>query len=205
MPDADTPPEPEADWRTVKVGVRLAHLPERTGDWIADASAFDAAGADALWLDPDPESKWDVVALAAALSVVTFRSLLVVAVPDSGGSREGLARMLATITRLSRDRLALITEADHRQYFADIAPDIRIFQRLPERHESFQDTTTDGEPERWVSTSFPQGRAAWRAARTDAAERGIHGLLVPPDPRLLDILRNPDEPEGRRDLLLAQG
>lgn len=205
MPDADTPPEPEADWRAVKVGVRLAHLPERTGDWIADASAFDAAGADALWLDPDPESKWDVVALAAALSVVTFRSLLVVAVPDSGGSREGLARMLTTITRLSRDRLALITGADHGQDFADIAPDIRIFQRLLEQPESFQDTSADVEPERWISTSLPQGRAAWRAARTDAAERGIHGLLVPPDPRLLDILRNPDDPDGRRDLLLAQG
>lgn len=203
MPDADTPPEPEADWRAVKVGVRLAHLPERTGDWIADASAFDAAGADALWLDPEPESQWDVVALAAALSVVTFRSLLVVAVPDSAGAREGLARMLATITRLSRDRLALITETDHGQDFADIAPDTRIFQRLPEKPESFVDTTA--EQERWVSTSFPQGRAAWRAARTDAAERGVRGLLVPPDPRLLDILRNPDDPEGRRDLLLAQG
>ncbi|MPY85329.1 MAG: hypothetical protein GEV00_18875 [Actinophytocola sp.] len=203
MPDADTPPESEADWRAVKVGVRLAHPPERTGDWIADASAFDAAGADALWLDPDPESKWDVVALAAALSVVTVRSLLVVAVPDSADSREGLARMLATITRLSRGRLALITEADHRQDFADIAPDTPIFQQLPGQPESFQDTTS--EQERWVSTSFPQGRSAWRAARTDAAERGIRGLLVPPDPRLLDILRNPDDPDGRRDLLLAQG
>jgi len=203
MPDADTPPEPEADWRAVKVGVRLAHLPERTGDWIADASAFDAAGADALWLDPEPESKWDVLALAAALSVVTFRSLLVVAVPDSAGSREGLARNLATITRLSRDRLALITEADHRQGFTDIAPDTPIFQRLPGQPESFQDTTS--EQERWVSTSFPQGRAEWRAARTDAAERGIRGMLVPPDPRLLDILRNPNDPDGRRDLLLAQG
>lgn len=205
MPDAETPHEPEADWRAVKVGVRLVGMPEQTGDWLADASAFDAAGADSLWLDSGPESKWDVLALAAALSVITFRSLLVVAVPDSGDSREGLARMLTTITRLSRGRLALITEAGQRQDFAGIAPDIRIFERLPEQPESFQDISADAEPERWMSTSCPQGRAAWRAARTDAAERGIHGLLVPPDPQLLDILRNPDDPDGRRDLLLAQG
>ena len=39
----------------------------------------------------------------------------------------------------------------------------------------------------------------------DAAERGIAGLVVPADPRLLDILRNPDEPGERHDLQLAQG
>jgi len=29
--------------------------------------------------------------------------------------------------------------------------------------------------------------------------------VVPVDPRLLDILRNPDDPGDRRDLQLAQG
>jgi hypothetical protein len=29
--------------------------------------------------------------------------------------------------------------------------------------------------------------------------------MVPANPRLLDILRNPDEPGDRRDLQLAQG
>jgi hypothetical protein len=31
------------------------------------------------------------------------------------------------------------------------------------------------------------------------------GWWCPPDPRLLDILRNPDEPGDRPDLQLAQG
>ena len=50
-----------------------------------------------------------------------------------------------------------------------------------------------------------RGRAAWRTALTDAVTNGAGGLLVPAGPRLLDILRNPNDPDDRRDLQLAQG
>jgi len=60
-----------------------------------------------------------------------------------------------------------------------------------------------GKPNRIVFQ--PDGRAAWRATLLDAGERGLRGLLVPADPRLLDILRNPDDPGYRHDLQLAQG
>jgi hypothetical protein len=59
--------------------------------------------------------------------------------------------------------------------------------------------------ERWEPVPAPEGRAAWRAAHADAAERGIAGLVVPAGPRLLDLLRNPDDPGERQDLYLAQG
>jgi hypothetical protein len=45
----------------------------------------------------------------------------------------------------------------------------------------------------------------WRATILDAEERGFTRLMVPANPRLLDILRNSDEPDDRRDLQLALG
>ena len=50
---------PPPDPTTVKVGVLLARGPAELGDWLADAAAFEAAGAHALWVDPEPESKLD--------------------------------------------------------------------------------------------------------------------------------------------------
>jgi alkanesulfonate monooxygenase SsuD/methylene tetrahydromethanopterin reductase-like flavin-dependent oxidoreductase (luciferase family) len=85
----------------VKVGVLLDREPSDIGEWLADAAAFDAGGADALWIDPGPE--WDVLALAAALAVITFRARLVVALPSSSGA--GPARTLDTVGRLSHGRL----------------------------------------------------------------------------------------------------
>jgi hypothetical protein len=53
--------------------------------------------------------------------------------------------------------------------------------------------------------TLPEGRVAWRELLADARQRGVPGLIVPADPRLLDLLRNPDEEIDRRDLQLAQG
>src|SRR5689334_2910031 len=148
----------------VKVGVLLGREPEPLGEWLADAAAFDAAGADALWVDPGEHV--DVLVLAGALAVITFRARLVVAVPDI----EPDERALYTIERLSHGR----------------------FTRL-------------GEAEPWEPAPAPASRADWALTCADAAERGVPGLIVPADPRLLDILRNPDDPGERHDLQLAQG
>jgi hypothetical protein len=172
----------------VAVGILLDREPDEISEWLADAAAFDAGGADALWLDAGPAPDWDVLALAAALAVVTFRSRLVVALPAFGAAPAG--RTLDTIGRLSHNRLALVADGEP-------PAGVAVFRRVPGGFESGG--------ERWVTTPAPQGRAAWRAACVDAAGRGVRGLVVPADPRLLDILRNPDDPDDRRDLQLAQG
>jgi hypothetical protein len=41
--------------------------------------------------------------------------------------------------------------------------------------------------------------------RREYEEAGATGIVVPLDPRLLDLLRNGDEEEDRSDLGLAQG
>jgi hypothetical protein len=156
---------PSEDSRSVKIGVLLDREPGSIGEWLADAAAFDAGGADALWVDCGPEPEWDVLALAAALAVVTFRARLVGALPEAPA-----ARTVDTIGRLSYGRVA----------FAD-------------------------ELEGWVPVPVPDGRTAWREMLAEAAESGAPGVVVPADPRLLDILRNPDDPGERHDLQLAQG
>ena len=157
------------DTPRVRIGVILdppdAALPDSAPQaslelhrWLAQATAFDAAGADALLVDVP--AHLDPIALVAALAAVTARSAIVVALPE-GPARD-------TIATLSRGRLS--------------DPD-------------------DG----WERTDVPEGRAAWATARAEAAERGVTGLLVPADPRLLDLLRNPDDHGDRSDLRLSVG
>jgi hypothetical protein len=166
--------DPEASL-AVKVGVLLARQPDDLVDWLADGAAFEAAGADALWVDLAAESELDPFAVVAALAAVTYRSLLVTALP---GAAER-PRTLATIARLGRGRLRVLD-----------APASAV--GLPDS-------------DRWVPVPAPDGRASWLTALSEAAERGDHGLVVPADPRLLDLLRNPDDPGERMDLQLAVG
>ena len=207
--------------RPVKVGVLLDRRPGDLGEWLADGTAFEAAGADALWVDPaaEPELPLDPFALTAALAAVTARSLLVATLPVPGGPSPALARTLATIGRLSRGRLRVLADAVPAAAAAEAVPGLGVFRRIPGHPESFVHTPEPAahaeqaagpdagpdEPERWVSVPSPDSRAAWRATLLDASEHGTAGLLVPAGPRLLDILRNPDDPGHRRDLQLAQG
>jgi hypothetical protein len=197
---------PPPDPKTVKVGVLLARRPAELGEWLADARAFEAAGAAALWVDPDPESGLDPFALLAALAALTSEALLV-APPPAAGDRPAaaLAATLATVARLSHGRLALAADADRLGELTALLPGCAAFRRLPGTPPAFERRRGEGDAERWVQTAPPESRAAWRLALAEAAERGADGVLVPAGPRLLDLLRNPDDPGGRRDLYLAQG
>lgn len=58
----------------------------------------------------------------------------------------------------------------------------------------------------WLDEPFPETKAAWRErlAALDATE--TTGVILDLDPRLLDLLRNPDLDDDRApDLQLAQG
>ena len=178
----------------LEVGVLLAPRPEELGEWLADARAFEAAGAAALWVDPDPESGLDPFAL-------------LVAPPPAAGDRPvaALAATLATVARLSHGRLALAADADRLGELTALLPGCDAFRRLPGTPPAFERRRGEGDAERWVQTAPPESRAAWRLALAEAAERGAGGVLVPAGPRLLDLLRNPDDPGDRRDLYLAQG
>jgi hypothetical protein len=169
----------------IKVGVVLAKQADDLGQWLADAASFDAAGADALWIDVVADPELDPLVLTAALAAVTARSLLVA---DLGPHRDDAAA-LATVTRLSRGRLRTIGGS-----FRLLDSETPVYEHL-----------TDGQAERWVPTPALLGRDAWRATLAEAAEAGVSGLLVPAGPGLLDLLRNPGEPGQRHDLELTVG
>jgi hypothetical protein len=161
-----------------RVGVRLGP-PDDVTAWIAQGAAFDAAGAHSLWLDLREHPELDPYVLTAALAAVTYRSRLVLLPADgeTGGSKE------TTLAAVCRGRLVLGVQEDDDGY----------------------DLGEEEAERRWEPVEFPDGRAVWRTALTEATERGVHGLIVPADPRLLDLLRNPDEEIDRSDLQLATG
>jgi hypothetical protein len=63
-----------------------------------------------------------------------------------------------------------------------------------------------GEPagERWETIAMPPDRDSWGAALREREAAGVSGVIVPWDPRLIDLLRNP-QPDDRSDLLMSTG
>jgi hypothetical protein len=59
--------------------------------------------------------------------------------------------------------------------------------------------------ETWTESPFPASRAAWDELRLASTAAGVAGVVLPNDPRLIDLLRNPDIVEARDDLKLSFG
>lgn len=194
-------------------------LPGQPSDlrgWLADGAAFDAAGADALWLDPLAAADPDRLVLLAALAAVTYRSLLVTTLPGPGGPLPAPSGVLNTIDRLSGGRLRILSGVGPgtdtgtgprgevgRRSTSD-GRVLGVLRRVGEEEARGEPTDPD-QPRNWVAAAVPDGRATWYGALLAAAERRVHGVVVPADPRLLDMLRNPEDPGGRADLQLAMG
>jgi hypothetical protein len=145
------------------------------GELFADARALEAAGADSLWVLAREDQ--DPWVLAAALAATTWRARLVV----TGAVDRPETR--ATLHRLSRGRLVI------GERFGDAVS-------VPD---------TEGVIERWALCELPAGRAEWKTLRVDRAAQGFAGLVLPNDPRLLDLVRNPDVEDDRADMRLAFG
>ncbi len=73
-------------------------------------------------------------------------------------------------------------------------------------HQLSRGRTVGGVPpgETWVSIPMPADRDSWSAAVREQEAAGTTGVIVPWDPRLVDLLRNP-EPDDRSDLLMSTG
>jgi hypothetical protein len=59
--------------------------------------------------------------------------------------------------------------------------------------------------ERWTESAFPVSRVAWDELRASSSAAGVTGVVLPNDPRLIDLLRNPDVIPDRSDLKLSFG
>jgi probable F420-dependent oxidoreductase len=107
------------DANRLEIGVRLPALVGEPGEYLADAAAFEAAGADAIWLteglfrapatglDARPVSH-DPWARLAAIAAVTHRARIGTAVSVVAMWPPALlASMVTTIDHLARGRLVL--------------------------------------------------------------------------------------------------
>jgi len=63
-----------------------------------------------------------------------------------------------------------------------------------------------GEPEgeTWVKIPIPPNKTAWATTLAEHEAAGATGVIVAWDPRLVDLLRNP-EADDRSDLLMSTG
>jgi alkanesulfonate monooxygenase SsuD/methylene tetrahydromethanopterin reductase-like flavin-dependent oxidoreductase (luciferase family) len=215
----------------LRIGVLLPSRFEDAGDFLADARALDAAGADSLWVDGDGHEPWLIL---AAIASVTGRVRLVA--PVSGGrAGASLESDVRTLERLSRGRLALKVDGPS---LPELPPSVAgsDARRIPVLLEAKEDQAAawpgppasglvfaGGSPaacrvvresisgggtspiELWALLPSPQDRAEWNLALREYEEAGASGVLVPAGPRLLDMLRNAGEDEDRSDLSLSQG
>ena len=158
----------------MKIGVLLPSRFEEPGEFLADARAMEAAGADSVWLEEG--DGYDPMLALAAIAAVTGILRLGLIRSSTPRPNVELDRRMETLQRLSRQRVIILI------------------------------TSIGGlsGPERWVRVEVPADRAAWAKALEQAAP-DFDGVLVPLDPRLLDILRHPEDAIDRSDLQLAQG
>ena len=202
------------------------------GEFLADARALEAAGADTLWLEAGVHDAW---MLAAAIATVTSRVGIGLTVDDRA---TGLVPRIRTLQRFSRGRARLQVEARGLERLVQLARKAggcRVLGRAddagawsgvtaladglllsganPEedgaRLERIRaltaETARSGVFEAWVELRVPEAREAWRRAVALYQGAGATGLVFPFDSRLVDLLRRADEEDDRSDLALAQG
>ncbi len=128
------------------------------------------------------------------------------------GTAESAAGVDAVVDLARRSQCCVILEAsDDRR--ATLADGVVGLDESPERFRALVEPVTRRRErekltspfELWAAIKTPDDREAWRRVRREYEEAGATGLILPLDPRLLDLLRNGDDEEDRSDLGLAQG
>ena len=160
----------------MKVGVLFPSRFEDPGEFIADGRAMEAAGVDSVWMEDDGEH--DPFVVLAAIAAVTGQLCLGLILPNSSSAFETVSwRGFETLQHMSR-----------RRGMVGVSQGEKIVRPTEE----------------WLRVDVPADREVW--ARTlEQAQAQFDGVIVPMDPRLLDILRHPDDAIDRPDLQLAQG
>ena len=95
----------------LRIAVELPADFAAPGEFLADAQAYEAAGAEAVWLGP-PGQGPEHLTLLAGVAAVTSRLRLGATLGDTTGCPPALlADLVRTLERLSRDRVVLAVEA----------------------------------------------------------------------------------------------
>ena len=206
----------------LRVAVRLPLATGRIGDYLADVTALEAAGADSAWLDATAAASTEPWILAGAVAAVTHRIRLGVTV----GATAGWQGAVDTLGRLSGGRvvvgmpprpdvnalksssasmesiLLVCTSHGEAERSAPMADGV-IVPGTPDEVRALRSKEADFEL--WADVSVPSDKAGWVNMITEMEAAGATGIIVAWDPRLIDLLRSAGEPDDRTDLLIATG
>jgi hypothetical protein len=201
------------------------------GDLFADARAFEAAGADTIWLAPQPGlDPWPVLGAFAALTN-RVRIASICAPNDDRLPERSRTMSLLSGGRfvLGLDAAATAHESSARGWSdrfgstvfavapnaASAAHGARSAQGLlhmgdEESAAAIVAAARAAEPEAkpvecWMLVTLPTDAEAWRATCAAYTALGVTGVVLPGGPRSLDLVRNPDRVDDRSDLRLALG
>ena len=184
----------------VLISVRLPSSIEDVGEYLADVTALEAAGADTIWVDDTGLEPWIVLGAIAALTHRVGLGCLLTSMNGVLPSRLGACA--AALQSLSRGRTVIgLPQQDvtSDQSAALQATGARILGFDGDRGRE-----VGGSNEVWDTVGIPPDREAWASALSSCEAAGATGLIVPWNARLIDLLRNP-EPDDRTDLLISTG
>jgi len=217
----------------LKIAVLMPGEVGRPGELLADARALETAGAHALWLDEGAHDPW-MLAAALATVTSRVRLGVNLAPPAESATLARRVRTLDELSRgraelrgpaasvgaaipLTRvvERCRVFGVADEGGWaaLAGRADGLVLSGREPDEDRGRLDSARQlvgcrhpSTPlECWVQIKLPDSHAGWRRTLAAYEAAGADGLLVPLDPRLVDLLRRGDEEDDRSDLTLAQG
>lgn len=200
----------------IKVGVRLPPLTGSAGEYLADATALEAAGADSIWLEMAAPGAWVVVgALAVATQRVRLGCIL-----DGVALRNAAypGPSIVAAQKLSRGRVVIAAPAGDVARVATTGatrfsigaasgePVDGVIHQLdsPTDAPRRTDAGIDAQIEVWGDIPMPVDRDAWSGTMSAYGAAGVTGVILRWDPRLIDLLRNA-EPDDRADLLMSTG
>ena len=215
----------------LRVAVKLSVAPGRIGDYLADVAALEAAGADSIWLDAANEASTEAWIHLGAIAAVTHRVRLGVTVDPTGGWPSGVdvlerltsgrvvvgmprgSEATALFEQLKRWRAAspspstLIICGSYAEAERSVAPahGVIVSGGEEEVRALRAKRGPDREFELWVDVPVPADKAGWAHMIAALETAGATGIVVPWDPRLIDLLRSGGEPDDRSDLLISTG
>jgi len=200
----------------LKVAVRLPATIADVGEYLADVTALEAAGADTIWVDDTALDPWIVLGAMAALthrirlgcrltslrarppsllaaSVKTLQMLshgrTVAGVPSRGNPTRHIEALRAVGSKI------LIEGSD-----GETADGVIVV--VESADQIFGPTGTYIEV--WAEIAIPPDRQAWTSVLSAYEAAGATGVIVPWSDRLVDLLRN-SEPDDQSDLLMSTG
>jgi len=177
-----------------RVAVTLPAEPDEVGEYLADVTALEAAGAHAVWVEDTGPDPWVMLGALAAITHRLILGCLITSPAEWPAAR--LDRAARTLQTLSRGRIVVGLPQEgllEDQLDALRAAGVRIFG-----------SDFVAAEEAWLSVPAPLDRDAWNEALAACDAAGATGLIVPWTDRLIDLLRNP-EPDDRSDLLVSTG